>query len=387
MASSEVVIAGIGQTDVGEHYSFSLRDLAFMALEAAIQDTGGLRPDILFIGNMLAPVSSHQAHLGALISDYGGLGGIEASTIEAGGASGGAALRMGYMAVKSGQAQVALVLGIEKVTDQLGADAETAQMLGEDSDYEAVQGVTPNAQAALLMRRYLHEYKVTHENFAGFPITAHLNALTNPHAMYHSPLSLDVYRKADMISDPLTMYDIAPVADGAAALILTQPDSLPAQFTHPVVRITGSSLVTDRLAIHDRVDPLAFEAARKSVERACRQAGILPGDVDFFELYDSYSIYAALAIEAAGFAKRGEGWKLAQDGKMSRDGELPIATFGGLKARGNPGGATGIYQVVEATLQLRSHAGVNQVPDARRALVQCLAGPASSAVTHVLEVL
>lgn len=387
MASSEVVIAGIGQTDVGEHYTLSLRDLAIMALEAAIQDAGGLRPDILFIGNMLAPVTSHQAHLGALIADYGGLEGIEASTIEAGGASGGAALRMGYMAVKSGQAQVALVLGVEKVTDQLGPDAETAQMLGEDSDYEAVQGVTPNAQAALLMRRYLHEYKVDHENFAGFPITAHLNALTNPHAMYHSPLSLDVYRKADPVSDPLTMYDIAPVADGAAALILTQPDNLPAHFTHPVVSITGSSLVTDRLAIHDRVDPLAFEAARKSVERACRQAGILPGDVDLFELYDSYSIYAALAIEAAGFAKRGEGWKLAQDSKVSRDGELPIATYGGLKARGNPGGATGIYQAVEATLQLRSHAGVNQVPDARRALVQCLSGPASSAVTHVLEVL
>ena len=384
---SEVVIAGIGQTDVGEHYSISLRDLAFMALEAAIQDTGGLRPDILFIGNMYAPSASHQAHLGALISDYGGLGGIEASTIEAGGASGGAALRMGYLAIKSGEAQVALVLGVEKVTDQLGPEAEAVQTLGEDSDYEAVQGLTPNAQAALLMRRYMHQYHVTREGFAGFPITAHANALTNPHAMYRSPLTLEAYQNADPISDPLTMFDIAPVADGAAAVILTLPDRLPAQFTHPMVRITGSSLVTDRLAIHDRVDPLAFEAARKSIERACRQAGILPGDVDLFELYDSYSIYAALALEAAGFAKRGEGWKLARDGKMNRDGELPMATFGGLKARGNPGGATGIYQAVEATLQLRSQAGANQVLDARRALIQSLAGPASSAVAHVLEVI
>ena len=384
---SEVVIAGIGQTDVGEHYSISLRDLAFMALEAAIQDTGGLRPDILFIGNMHAPAASHQAHLGALISDYGGLGGIEASTIEAGGASGGAALRMGYLAIKSGEAQVALVLGVEKVTDQLGPEAEAVQTLGEDSDYEAVQGLTPNAQAALLMRRYMHQYHVTQESFAGFPITAHANALTNPHAMYRSPLTLEAYQNAEPISDPLTMFDIAPVADGAAAVILTLPDRLPAKFTHPLVRITGSSLVTDRLAIHDRVDPLAFEAARKSIERACRQAGILPGDVDLFELYDSYSIYAVLALEAAGFARRGEGWKLARDGKMNRDGELPMATFGGLKARGNPGGATGIYQAVEATLQLRSQAGANQVLGARRALIQSLAGPASSAVAHVLEVI
>jgi acetyl-CoA C-acetyltransferase len=337
------------------------------------------------VGNMLAPAASHQAHLGALIADYGGLAGIEASTIEAGGASGGAALRTGYFAVKSGEAKAALVLGVEKVTDQLGPGAEAMQTLGEDSDYEAVQGLTPTAQAALLMRRYMHEHHVPHEAFAPFPILAHANAHTNPHAMYHNLVTLEAYREADPISDPLTIFDTSPVADGAAALILTTPELLPANFGHPLVRITGSSLVTDRLAIHDRPDPLAFTAARQSVERACRQAGLLPSDVDLFELYDSYSIVATLSLEAAGLARIGEGWKLAQDGKLSRQGDLPIATFGGLKARGNPGGATGVYQAVEATLQLRNQAGANQVPEARRALIQCLAGPASSAVTHVLE--
>ncbi len=382
---SEVIIAGVGQTDVGEHYTISLRDLALMALESAIQDAGGLRPDILFIGNMVAPSASHQAHLGALISDYGGLAGIEASTIEAGGASGGAALRMGYFAIKSGEAKVALVLGIEKVTDQLGPGAEAIQTLSEDSDYEAVQGLTPNAQAALLMRRYMHQYQVKHADFVGFSILAHANAITNPHAMYHNQVTLEAYKNADPLSDPLTLFDTAPVADGAAALILTSPEVLPVGFPHPLVRITGSSLVTDRLAIHDRPDPLAFDAARQSIERACRQAGILPADVDFFELYDLYSIYAALALEAAGLAQRGEGWKLARDGKLNRDGEMPIATFGGLKARGNPGGATGIYQAVEATLQLRTQAGANQIQSARRGMIQCLAGPASSAVAHILE--
>jgi len=383
---SEVIIAGVGQTDVGEHYAISLRDLALMALEAAIYDSGGLRPDILFVGNMVAPAASHQAHLGALIADYGGLEGIEASTIEAGGASGGAALRMGYLAVKSGEARAALVLGIEKVTDQLGPGAESMQTLGEDSDYEAVQGLTPNAQAALLMRRYMHNHGVSHDCFAPFSILAHANAQTNPHAMYHNQVSLEAYREADPISDPLTIFDTSPVADGAAAVLLTTPEGLPAGFSHPLVRISGSSLVTDRLAMHDRADPLAFTAARQSVERACRQAGILPTDVDLFELYDSYSIVAALSLEAAGLAARGEGWKLAQEGKLAREGELPIATFGGLKARGNPGGATGLYQAVEATLQLRGEAGANQVPGAKRALIQCLAGPASSAVAHVLEV-
>jgi acetyl-CoA C-acetyltransferase len=382
---SDVVIAGLGQTDVGEHYGISLRDLALLALEPAIRDAGNLKPDILFVGNMVAPAASHQAHLGALISDYSGLEGIEASTIEAGGASGGAALRMGYLAVKSGEAKVALVLGIEKVTDQLGPSAESMQTLSEDSDYEAVQGLTPNAQAALLLRRYMHQYGIGHEAFAGFSILAHANAMTNPHAMYHNQVTLEAYKKADPLSDPLTLFDTSPVADGAAAVILTLSESLPAGYSGPLVRITGSSLVTDRLAIHDRPDPLAFDAARRSVERACRQAGILPTDVDLFELYDSYSIYAALALEAAGFSERGQGWKLAQDGGLVLRGELPIATFGGLKARGNPGGATGVYQAVEAALQLRGQAGSNQVPGAHKALIQCLAGPASTAVTHVLE--
>lgn len=382
---SEVVIAGLGQTDVGEHYTISLRDLSLMALEAAISDAGGLRPDILFIGNMLAPAASHQAHLGALIADYGGLEGIEASTIEAGGASGGAALRMGYLAVKSGEAKVALVLGVEKVTDQLGPGAESMQALGEDSDYEAVQGLTPNSQAALLMRRYMHQYGVSHDSFAGFPILAHENALTNPHAMYHNSVSMEAYKTADPLSDPLTLFDTAPVADGAAAVIVTLPELLPGDYSQPLVKITGSSLVTDRLAIHDRPEPLAFAAVKLSVERACRQAGIMPADVDLFELYDSYSIYAALALEAAGFTGPGEGWKLAQDGKLSRNGLLPIATLGGCKARGNPGGATGVYQAVEAVLQLRGQAGVNQVKDTRKALIQCLAGPASTAVAHILE--
>jgi acetyl-CoA C-acetyltransferase len=151
------------------------------------------------------------------------------------------------------------------------------------------------------------------------------------------------------------------------------------------VRISGSGQVSGRLALHDREDILDLEPARLSVERACLQAGIRPGDVDLFELYDSSSIIAALSLEAAGFAPRGQGWRLAQDDQLGLTGLLPISTFGGLKARGNPGGATGLYQAVEAVLQLRGEAGKNQVLNARRALIQCLGGPAANAVTHVLE--
>ena len=382
---SDVIIAGIGETPVGEHYTSSLRGLALDAIEIARKDAPGLEPDIMFVANMLAPAVSHQAHLATLLADHAGLRGIEASTIEAGGASGGAALRMAYLAVTAGQAKVALVVGVEKVTDQLGPRAEAAQMLSTDSDFEAVQGLTPIAQAALLMQRYLHEYHPPRLAFGGFPRVAHANAVTNPFAMYRSPLSAEAYSQASLVSNPLNLFDVAPVADGAAALLITRRDLLPPNFPHPLVRISGSSHATDRLALHDRSDLLAFSAARYSVEQACRRAGIRPGDVDLFELYDATSITAALSLEAAGFAERGRGWQMAQDEQLGLTSLLPIATFGGLKARGNPGGATGLYQAVEAALQLRGQAGPNQVANAGRALIQCLSGPASSAVTHVLE--
>lgn len=382
---TEVIIAGIGQTEVGEHWGVSLRELALKAIEAAARDAGGLQPQALFVGNMLAPVLSRQAHLGSLVADFAGLIGIEAMTIEAAGASGGAALRAGFLAVASGEADVALVVGVEKFTDQVGSPIEAALASTTDSDFESIHGMTPTAQAALMMQRYLHEFDVPRQAFAGFPLTAHANGANNPNAMFRKAISLDAYNKAGMVSEPINMFDVAPNADGAAALLLTRQEMLPPGFPHPLVRIAGSSLVTDTLALHDRTDPLTFQAAHLSVDRACREAKITPLQVDLFELYDAYSIYAALSLEAAGFAGRGEGWKLAQDGALGLNGSLPIATLGGLKARGNPGGATGVYQVVEAAQQLRGDAGPNQIAGARRALVQSLGGPASTAVTHVLE--
>jgi acetyl-CoA C-acetyltransferase len=386
---TEVIIAGIGQTPVSEHWDLSLRELALKAIEAAQIDAGGLQPQILFVANMLAPQLSRQAHLGALVADFAGLNGIEAYTIEAAGASGGAALRAGSMALSSGQADVVLVVGVEKFSDQVGSTVEQAVATSEDSDYEAVQGLTPTAQAGLLMQRYLHEFCAPRPAMGGFALIAHANGANNPNAMFQKAIKPELYERASMVSAPLNMFDVAPYADGAAALILTRPELLPPGFPHPLVRIASSSLATDTLALHDRPDPLAFQAVRLSVERACQKARISPLQIDLFELHDMFSIYAALTLEAAGFAERGQGWKLAQDGDrlapLSLNGSLPISTMGGLKARGFPGGASGVYQAVEAVLQLRGQAGASQVQDARRAMIQSLGGPASTAVTHILE--
>jgi acetyl-CoA C-acetyltransferase len=382
---TDVLIVGIGQTQVGEHWDISLRELAFQAIEVAQADSGGIKPQALFVGNMLAPMISSQAHLGALIADFSGLRGIEAYTTEAAGASGGAALRAGYLAVKSGFVDSALVVGVEKMTDQVGPEVESAIATSLDSDYEAVQGLTPVGQAALLMRRYLHTYDVPREALSAFALTAHANGVGNPNAMFRRAISLEVYNRAGMISDPLNMFDAAPDADGAAAVILTRSDLLPTQSDRPRIRIAGSAVATDTLALHDRPDPLDFRAAHLSVERARLQANISIDEIDFFELYDATSIFAALSMEAAGFAERGQGWQTTQNGTAAPTWSPPILTMGGLKARGNPWGATGVYQTVEAVLQLRWQSGDNQIPDAKWGMTQCLGGPASTAVTHIFE--
>jgi acetyl-CoA C-acetyltransferase len=340
---------------------------------------------------MLAQKVSGQAQLGALLADFAGFRNIEAITIEGAGASGGAALRAGYLAVKSGIVNVVMVVGVEKITDSVNEEVEEAISSTLDSDFETIHGITPVVQGALLMRRYLHETGAPREIFGDFPAIAHANGARNPEAMFQMNLKRDSYNRAQVICDPLNLFDIAPDADGAAAIILTRPEilhkSLKSEGKQPLVRIAGSSMTTDTLALHDRRDPLDFRAARASVENSIYQSGITLDQIDFFELFDLTTIHAILSLEAAGFSGQGQGWNLAQTKNLSLEGSLPISTFGGLKARGNPWGATGIYQFVEAVRQLRSQAGEVQIPNPRIGMVQCLGGAASTVVTHILEII
>jgi len=382
---TDVIIAGIGQTEVGEHWDIGLRDLAFAAIQDAVKDSGGLKPQSLFVGNMLAPNLSNQAHLGVLIADYSGLLGIEAVTIEAAGASGGAALRQGYLAVASGMVDVALVVGVEKFTDKVGPGVDAALATTSDSDFEAIQGMTPAAQAALLMKRYMHENEVPQDGFAGFALTAHANAVANNNAMFRKAIKPETYAKAEMVSDPLNMFDMAPNADGAAAVILTRRDLVPDNVSRPLVKIAGSAASSDTLALHDRKDTLYFDTAQISAGKAMKQAGIILDAIDLFEYHDVFSIYAALQLEAVGFAIKGRGWKLAADGEIGLKGKIPCATMGGMRARGFAGGASGVYQAVDAVTQLRGEAEANQIPNVKTALIQSLGGPASTAVSHVLQ--
>ena len=382
---TDIVIAGIGQTEAGEHWDKSLRELAYQAIKTALLDSGGLKPQVLFVGNMFSLNLSNQAHMGALLADYAGLTGIEAVTVEAAGASGGAALRQAGIAIASGMVDVALVAGVEKFTDKVGPQVESAVSTTTDSDYEAMHGITTTAQAALIMRRYMHEFNVPSDGFAGFPLTAHANGAGNPFAMFRKAIKHDMYKRAEMVSEPVNMFDIAPNADGAAAVVLTRRELLPKNYPHLLVRVAGAGNSSDTLALHDRQDPLFFQAVHIATDRALQKAGLRLDQINLFEYHDAFSIYAALALEASGFAGRGEGWKLAVDSSIGLKGRIPCATMGGLKASGFTGGAAGVYQAVQAALQLRGSAGPNQVQGARYAMIQSLGGPASTAVCHILE--
>jgi acetyl-CoA C-acetyltransferase len=188
-----------------------------------------------------------------------------------------------------------------------------------------------------------------------------------------------------MVSDPLNMFDAAPNADGAAALVLTRRELIPSELQMPLVKIAGSAASSDTLALHDRKDMLYFDTAQISAGKAMKQAGVVLNQINLFEYHDAFSIYAALQLEAVGFAIKGKGWKFAADGNIGLKGKLPCATMGGMKARGFPGGAAGVYQAVEAVTQLTGRAEANQIAGAKTALIQSLGGPASTAVSHILQ--
>jgi acetyl-CoA C-acetyltransferase len=222
-------------------------------------------------------------------------------------------------------------------------------------------------------------------DFEGFSINAHANGGSNPNAMFRNRLREGAFAKAPLVSEPVNLFDRAPDADGAAAVVLVASETA-ADLVPKPIRISGSAAATDMMAVHDRSDILVFNAVTRSTQKALQQAGIDRYDVDFAELHDSFTIVTALSLESAGFARRGEGWQMANSDAISRTGNLPISTFGGLKSRGNPAGATGLYQAVEAVLQLRNEAGDNQIADARVAFLQNLGGLASTAIIHILQV-
>jgi acetyl-CoA C-acetyltransferase len=380
-----VAVVGIGQIKIGEHWEKSLKELAGDAIFSAQQDAEIEYFDSLFVGNMMSASANKQQNLGAQIADWIGARGRESIRIESACSSGSAAFRSALMAVASNQIQSAIVVGVEKMTDSPSSEITASLATAADADWEVGMGVSFVALNALIMQRYMYEYGWKKEDFSFFSINAHQNALNNPNARLHMKVDKDKYCRSAEICEPISLMDASSIGDGAAAVFLLPWDAAVKKSARKPIRIAGSGAASDTIAVHGRKDPLWLTAAEISSKKAYSQAGIQPHDIDLFEYHDAFTIMAALSLESNGFAKKGEGVRMALDELIKIGGTLPVATMGGLKARGHPVGATGMYQIVEVVQQLRGDAGKNQVAGAEWAMSQNIGGSGSNIITHVFR--
>jgi len=380
MSTRPVSIVGIGQVEVSKVSPLSLRNLGAEAVRLAMTDAGVERVDALFAGNMLSDELQGQKHVAALIADQAGLYGVEALEVKAATATGAAALRMAYFAVASGEADLAIAIGVEKMSEGVPTPALAKAL---DAEKELPGGATLISRNAELMRLYLERYHAPEDALVNFSVNAHRNAMHNPYALFHDKrvTAKDVLASR-LINPPIRLMDCAPICDGAAAVVLAPRSEARAYSDHPV-HILASSVATDRFRVEDRRDPLWLEAAYLSAQGAFRRANLHRNDIHLFEAHDAFSIMTCLLLEAVGYAKPGAGWRLAAENQIRLRGRIPIATMGGLKARGHPIGATAIYQTCEIVLQLTGRAGKNQIRNAQLAMLQSVGGAATTVLTHL----
>ncbi len=379
----ETAILEIGQIPVADHWDKSLLEIAGEPVLQIFEKTGLNNVDSVFFGNMLSGAVNNQLHLGSYLGDWLGARHTEGIHVESACSSGASAFRQALMAVASGDVDTAIAVGAEKMTDSPAEEITAELATAADSEYERDMGVTFTAMNAMLMRRYMSEYGWKRENFANFSVNAHANAVHNPNARFRKAISRETYLRAEMVNDPVSVMDAPPVVDGAAAVLIVPWDHVRGQLG--VVRILGSGAATDTVALHSRKDPLWLSAVEKSAKQAYAQAGLGPQDIDLFEAHDAFTIISALSLEGCGFAERGKGPELADNGEIMLKGRIPISTRGGLKARGHPVGATGLYQIVEAVQQLQGICGEGQVENAKIAMTQNIGGLGTNVITNIFS--
>jgi acetyl-CoA C-acetyltransferase len=383
-----VAVIGVGDTEFGELWDSSFRDLGIKAGLSAVADANisADNIDALFVGNMSAGRFIEQEHIAALIGDYAGLArdNIPSTRIEAAGASGGLALRQGFIAVASGLHDIVVVGGAEKMTDVSDEESAGIQSSAADQEWETVLGATFPALHALIAKRHMHEYGTTREQLADVAVKNHKNGSLNPKAQFQREITRETVIASPMVSSPLRMFDCAPSSDGAAAVVLC-PLEQARKYTETPIEIVGSGQASDYLALHHRKDICTMEATKAAAKRAFAMASLTQKDVDIAEVHDNFTISEILAIEDLGFFKKGEGGKATEAGLTGLEGEVAVNTSGGLKARGDPIGATGLAQVVEIVTQLRGKASKRQVKDAQVGLTHNVGGSGATAVVHIFR--
>ncbi|MHA2308819.1 MAG: thiolase C-terminal domain-containing protein [Candidatus Heimdallarchaeaceae archaeon] len=379
----KVYITGFNSTKFGEHYSRSASSLATQALLGSIKNAEIKKESIqtAFFGSLVSG-SNSQTSIGSTCIRECGLD-IPITRIEAGNASGAAAFQQAYFGILSGQFDCVAVVGIEKLSDYVkGGTIE--KILGATIDYhwEFEMGATLTSLYAILTKAHMKEYNTTPEQLAAVPVKNHKNGVKNPLAQFRREISLDRFLKAKRIADPIGRFDPATYCDGASSIILSSSKFIaenPDITTK--VPIVGLGHASDTISLHHRDTLTSFKATKRAADQAFKMANINSKDINVAEVHDSYPIGEILAIEDIGFFPKGEGGKATEEGLTSLDSEISINPSGGLKARGDPFGATGIAQIVEIVEQMKGEAGERQIADLNFGLTQNVSG--TGAMTYI----
>ncbi|MGQ0537249.1 MAG: thiolase domain-containing protein [Methanobacteriota archaeon] len=385
----DVFVIGVGQTKYGELWERSFRELITEAGLAAANDAGIHGDDIeaIFVGSMSAGRFVGQEHVGALVADEAGLASrhIPATRVEAADASGGVALRQGFLSVASGDKDLVVVGGVEKITDIGDTEATNVLATMADQEWEAFFGATFPALYALMARRHMHEFGTTSDQLAAVAVKNHRHGAMNPLAAYNFEVTREQVLGSPLVATPLRLFDGAAACDGASAVVLVSKERAH-EFTDKLVRIAASSQASDAFALHDRASFTELAATKVAATQAYKPSGNEAKAMDLAEVHDCFTIAEILAIEDLGFFPKGQGGTAAEKGLTALKAKLPVNTSGGLKARGHPLGASGIAQAAEIVLQLRGEAGKRQVEGAEVGLCHNVGGSGATAVVHVLEV-
>ncbi len=383
----DVAIVGVGLTRFGERWNSGLKELMAEAGIVALEDAHITSHDVemLYGGTMASGRFSGQEHVAALMADQLGFKNIPAVRIENACASGGSALRQGYIAVASGIHDVVVVGGVEKMTDVTSAEASTALGGAGDQEWELFQGITFPGLYALMAKRHMYEYGTTEEMMAAVSVKNHDNAVHNPFAQFRKKITIDEVLKSKMVSDPLKLLDCSPISDGAAAVVLV-PLEKARKYNETPIKIVASAQATDTLRLAERDSLTEVKATKIAAQKAYEQAKVTPKDIDVVEVHDCFTIAEILAMEDLGFYEKGKAGKAVLDGETALNSNISINTSGGLKGCGHPVGATGVKQAVEVVWQLRGQAKERQVKDAQVAMTHNVGGSGSTAVVHIYKI-
>ncbi|UCF12262.1 MAG: thiolase domain-containing protein [Thermoplasmatales archaeon] len=375
-------------TKFGELWDKSFRQLIAEAGAKAIFDSGieGKEIDAIYVGSMSSGRFVGQEHVGALVADASGFSNthIPSTRIESACASGGLAIRQGYLSIASGMNDIVVVGGMEKMNDVVGASATETLATAADQEWEAFFGATFPGLYAMIATKHMHDYGTTKKHLAQIAVKNHANGSLNPYAQYQREVTLEQVVNASIVAYPLGLLDCSPVTDGAASVVLCAADKAKEYIDKPA-KIVGSGQASDSLALHARREICTLDSTVNASKMAYKKANLTPKDIDFAEVHDCFTIAEICAIEDLGFVKKGEGGKAIDNNITTLNGLLPINTSGGLKAKGHPVGATGVAQIVEVTLQLRGEAEKRQVKDAKIGLAHNVGGSGASCTVHILE--